>query len=617
MARKESPAIADYIVIALSPALIMAMVGSLVFFLIDVLYEGQYSGRLEYTMFFFVIGAVLVARIAIEVDSRRAALYGLFLGGAAWVALQMYLQYPPGNLLAPYSGAVNLILMLIVWWSANKLTWDCTHIDEKRKSSGRGLLTQVGFGGDTGTSAHDLKQADADVVEDVEVVDARPGDTGWVGWWRRYQLYRKRQSKKPHTPGVWVVYFSLAALPLFGLGQSLIPADAAARRSWTFWLMLAYVGSGLGLLLTTSFLGLRRYLRQRGVSMPASMTGLWMMLGFGLIVAFLGVGAFLPRPHSETPLIDIKRLTSGDKSASKYAQLKDGAGKGDGASGNETTKGNGDAVAKGGEPGGKGKAEGKDGSGGKGKAAGNSGDKSDGGKKSSGDSKDSSKDGSKESSQSKDASEGKEAKDADSQNTGQSNSSSSPPSLPPIVEKIAGFMKWILFAFLALLVLAFIFWRGLSWLSNFMPWARKLLESLRAWWQSLFGSREKAKESLAAIAEVKKAKAVPFSAFTNPFRDGSARRRGNEELVRYSFAALEAWGADQGHARRSDETPSEYVTRLTEAFGDLENTAQRMVLVYARLAYATRAVSESQTLAILEAFWEKVEALEPEVVTAE
>jgi hypothetical protein len=28
---------------------------------------------------------------------------------------------------------------------------------------------------------------------------------------------------------VWVVYFSLAALPLFGLGQSLIPAHGPAR----------------------------------------------------------------------------------------------------------------------------------------------------------------------------------------------------------------------------------------------------------------------------------------------------------------------------------------------------------------------------------------------------
>jgi hypothetical protein len=65
-ADRERPSLADYAVTAISPILIMLMVGSLVFFLVEVLYEGQYSGRLLYTMFFFVMGAVLVARIAIH-----------------------------------------------------------------------------------------------------------------------------------------------------------------------------------------------------------------------------------------------------------------------------------------------------------------------------------------------------------------------------------------------------------------------------------------------------------------------------------------------------------------------------------------------------------------------
>ena len=43
--------LADYVIIALSPVLIMAMVGSLVFFLAEVFYTGQYSARLIYTLF--------------------------------------------------------------------------------------------------------------------------------------------------------------------------------------------------------------------------------------------------------------------------------------------------------------------------------------------------------------------------------------------------------------------------------------------------------------------------------------------------------------------------------------------------------------------------------------
>ena len=63
-AKVEPPSLLDWVVIGISPALIMVMVGSLVFFLVEVLYQGQYSGRLLYTLFFFVFGAVLIARIS-------------------------------------------------------------------------------------------------------------------------------------------------------------------------------------------------------------------------------------------------------------------------------------------------------------------------------------------------------------------------------------------------------------------------------------------------------------------------------------------------------------------------------------------------------------------------
>ena len=45
----------DWVAVAVSPVLVMGMVGSLVFFLIEVLYQGQYSDRLLYTMFFFLV----------------------------------------------------------------------------------------------------------------------------------------------------------------------------------------------------------------------------------------------------------------------------------------------------------------------------------------------------------------------------------------------------------------------------------------------------------------------------------------------------------------------------------------------------------------------------------
>ena len=63
--------------------------------------------------------------------------------------------------------------------------------------------------------------------------------------------------------------------------------------------MAIYVASGLGLLVTTSFLGLRRYLRQRRVEMPTVMAGTWLGIGGAIIAALLVVSALLPRPNPE------------------------------------------------------------------------------------------------------------------------------------------------------------------------------------------------------------------------------------------------------------------------------------------------------------------------------
>src|SRR5437764_7282670 len=147
-ADREPPTLADYAVIAVSPALIMLMVGSLVFFLVTVLPTGDYKERLLYTSFFFVFGAVLVARISIQLDAARATFYGVGLAVVTFLAMSAYVDYPSGTRLKSFGWLVNLGLMGVIWWSAHKLTWDCTHIDEKREASGRGVLAAAGLDAD-------------------------------------------------------------------------------------------------------------------------------------------------------------------------------------------------------------------------------------------------------------------------------------------------------------------------------------------------------------------------------------------------------------------------------------------------------------------------------------
>src|SRR5947209_7766358 len=92
---RPRPTLADYITIALSPALIMAMIVSLVFFLLAILYRGEFANRLHAILFFFIFGIVLVARIAMETGhAERAPLYGAVLAFLTWLGMGNFVSYP-------------------------------------------------------------------------------------------------------------------------------------------------------------------------------------------------------------------------------------------------------------------------------------------------------------------------------------------------------------------------------------------------------------------------------------------------------------------------------------------------------------------------------------------
>ena len=307
MARLQKT-LTDYVVIAISPALIMALVGSLVFFLIQVFYRGSYAGRMEYIFALFVFAAVLIARISIEAGREYSMAYALPLALAMLLVLG---RFTSSSLL------FNLVLIGVVWWCTDKLTWDCTVIDEQEDASGEGLLQTAGLDSSREPSSGGPAAAD------LEGTTSRGPAAESPSLWKRFVEHRKR----PHAPGVWVIYFSLAALPLFGIGQRFIsPAELDARR-YAFTLLCIYTASGLGLLMTTSFLGLRRYLRQRRLEMPVEMAGVWLTAGSVLIAALLFVCWLLPRPSAEYSItqIPLRVASPGNESASRHGWGREGA----------------------------------------------------------------------------------------------------------------------------------------------------------------------------------------------------------------------------------------------------------------------------------------------------
>lgn len=602
MANEREPSnLTEYVVTALSPVLVMLMVGSLAFFLVEVLYAGKYSDRLLYTLFFFVTAAVLVARISIQYDRTRAAVYGLALAVVTYLALLSYVEYPKGWL-DSWGWLVNLGLMGVIWSSAHKLTWDCTHIDEKRQSSGRGLLNAAGLDADD-KQREDREQKTESRPDKAERKKkkgnkAKKGqhDSHLWNWIERYKAHREAKRKAGHTPGVWVLYFALAALPLFALGQSLVDADDDKRRRATFLQVAVYVASALGLIVTTSLLGVRRYLRQRKAKVSAAMTFGWLSLGAVLIAGFVVLAAFLPRPHSEVPWFGIERAGKSDRDASRYAQRGGSSGKGDGAAGSESKAGDGTASGKGGQSGGtkgeKGSGKGTDGKGG-------------GGKKQEGDGGNQKGEGN-EGSVSREQQANEDQQDAnDSKEQGGSRSGTQSSSTGGALEKVAGALKWLVFALVALLVIFGLFFAMLKYLAPFTEWARRWLEGLRAWWGNLF--RRASSDGAVAVAIEKRESApqLPFSAFSNPFSDGTAEGRDPGELIAYSFEALDAWAHDRSVGRDPTETPIEFALRLGDLFSEQEEEFARLALLYTRMAYSTQPVP-ADALVQLEAVWDQM-----------
>ncbi len=659
-ANQPRPTLADYLVIAISPALIMVLVASLVLFLLEIVYAGQYETRLRWILFCFVFAAVLIARISMTPGiAGRASLYGLILAAAVFIALQMLVEYPPGLRAAGFTWAINLGIMAVIWWCAHKLTWDCTFIDEHVDASGAGLLEAAGLeSGGTRDEGRGAGDDDAPSALPRPSSPAPRPSPGLFAWWERYHHYRQEQQQKPHAPGVWIVYFSLAALPLFGLGQSLIGANDLERRQRVFWFMVCYVGSALGLLLSTSFLGLRRYLRQRRLNMPVAVTGVWLSIGAVLIAVLLVAGAFLPRPYPEYPLIPVRGwLGSPERDASKYAVMRDSPGKGEGQPGAAGKDGReGSASGSQGQGGGQQGQNGSGGSGhgqsgsGEGKGEQGSGGGSSAGKSGSGQGNNQSGSGGNRQGQSGQGSSGNQSGQQGSparsgngarsrggeQNSSQGSSNQgkgnqadqgqsgqgmkrlseaeaanqSPGSSPPgssfssLFSGLGQLLKWIIFA-LAALVVAFIVLRALlQFLANFTGWARGLLNALQGLWQTLFGwLGPAAAPSEPEESDQPERRRVPFAAFRDPFLDGSGGRQSPEELVRYSFHALEAWAREQDLGRQADDTPLEFADRVALNVPDpLAADCRRLAALYARAAYA-RGPLPASCEAMLRQFW--------------
>jgi hypothetical protein len=628
--RRLQQTLADYIVIAISPALIMLLVGSLLFFLLRVFYQGEFQERLHWVMACFVFAAVLIGRISIEQGFERAAPFGAALTILVGIAANRFMEYH-GTWIDHFGWIINFTLIGVVWWCAHRLTWDCTVIDESQDASGEGLMQIAGL-----ERPADERNRTADDERRLEGTTSRHVP---ASYWQRYVEHQRR----PHAPGVWVVYFSLAALPIFGVGQLLIPAADAAGRRYVFWLLLVYVASGLGLLLTTSFLGLRRYLRQRRIEMPTLMANLWLATGTAIVAALLVAAALLPRPSAEYAIAELPfEIGSPGQDASTIAPLRrDGTQDeqpapaaeqqpADARSPDEPKPG-----GEGNEP--QGQAEGENAATTKSSesptaAKGEQGDSStDKGKQSGAKSNDSSSEPAKQDPAkqqgdspsndddtsnrfAEDAKRLKEKLEESAKSDAEKSASESPESEPestdepmstpeiiaPVLGPVTMLIKvatYVIFGLGALAALIRYRHEVLSAIRNF-------LAELRAWWRGLFGGKRDHGLAADETATIKIPHA-PFSSFADPFASRVAGRYSAEELVRYSFEAFEAWSREHGCPREPDQTPHEMAREVGRLNAFIAADARNIAELYARAAYGRGSLPATCTAQLRE-LWGKM-----------
>jgi hypothetical protein len=608
---------ADYLAIAVSPALVMALVGSLVFFLIEVLYVGDYVLRLNYVFALFVFATVLIARIAIEFGSERAAMFSLPLGILTFLALMRFVEHNH-----PLSPIINLALLAVVWWSAHKLTWDCTLIDDNEDASGEGLLGRVGLDGSDAAPA------------DNELLAGRPAIGEPVSFWRRLLQLKNG----PHTPGIWVLYFSIAALPLFGILQRWIPPGDVGRRRYAFGLLAAYVAAALSLLVTTSFLGLRRYLRQRHVEMPAPMAATWVALGGVLILLVMFTAALIPRPKAEYAISQVpwQSGSRGELHASRYSVGREGivnpeaenqvvsdqedAPLGE-ATGSEqdsppAAEGQGDeSAASGAEQEGEQPSPGNDSA----RSRTETGDAAN---------SDSAQTPTKQDENNKDANsqpaeqggseDNPQSADADEQSASSDSNDSKPTNsienyqsatlaqLQGLSASLGDGLKIAFYVLLAL-VIGYLAWRN----REAVAWGvADFWRAVGTFLASLFGGRRATSGDGEPDEALSTARRSTFADFSDPFLGGRAAKLAPVELVRYTFEAFEAWAGDRGRPRTPDQTPQELVRSALPPQTPMYAEARQMAQLYSEAAYASTTLSRDAA-ARLQSLWQMMRTHSP------
>jgi len=600
--RKLRPTSFDYALAALSPVLIILMIGSLVYFLITTLYQGDFHARLMWILGLFTMASVLITRIAIEQSRAQSLTYlGLLSAATLFVAPRFFVLE---GILAPLSIPILIGFLALIVFLADRITMDCTSVDDAQDSHGYGLLQSLGL----------LKRSDS--------VSANPESADNKG--------------RNHNPGVWILYFALLALPIFGLGQFFLPSGQAQRIA--LGCLVIYLSAALALLVMISLLSLRQYVRQRDVEMQTGMSWSWLASGIGSVLGLVVLMAILPLPMLGTSNWELpfKLSSRDDMTSSKWGWGNEGVKQqqpqgqqpqgqqpqgqqpqgqqpqgqqpqgqqpqgqqpqgqqpqGQQPQGQQPQGQQPGQQPQGQQPQGQ-QPQGQQPQGQQPQGQQPQGQQPQGQQRQGQQLQGQQSQGQQSQGQQPQGQQPQGQQPQGQQPQGQQPQGQQPATPPPqqnwkpptIDWNLGATLRWLIIATLALIALVY----GVKYFRQWLSW---------------FGQGQQEESVSASSTVTDSTPSLRFCEIENPFR---AHRNDPDAIVRSLFQAVSIWGKEHRVARTEDETPDEYSRRLGRKYSEIAESLTSLGLMVSRMAYAKKSIPRQDAMS-LESLWEWLKA---------
>ena len=312
--------------------------------------------------------------------------------------------------------------------------------------------------------------------------------------------------------------------------------------------LFVYMLAAMGLLLATSFLGLRRYLRQRYLPMPPMIALSWVRFGTGLAAFVLITALLLPRPGANEAWQTMRREVDHEiRQASDYALRFSPHGSGQGRAGNGTSP---TATS------------------------------------------------SKPTANSSQPQPGQGQAPSPGQNgTVQNQGAPSQEAPPPSGGAIYNLFRILIL--LAVVILAG--WWLYSRRELILQAFKSIVAAVAQFFRNLFGLGSFLKRSTARVEKTASTR-QPFANFHNPFLTGNEGTWTHARLILYSYEALRAWAEEKGVAPRPQQTAREFCGELGDRFPEIGSELGQLSSLYGQAAY-TASAAENCDLEPVKNLW--------------